>query len=103
MWELSTNLEQLPAWEFALYPGKLEAGGPHGSLAPTAGSKPWREDQGEIDNEGGHLYDHMQMLYEEAFCLEPVQTQGMEDAIGLVQFILSFYHRNFLTLNSGTL
>ena len=102
MWDLSAKLEQLPVWEFAPYLGKLEAGAPPVSLVPPAGSKPWREDQGEIDEEGGHLYDHNKMLYEENFHPEPVQTQRMEDAIALVRIILPFYHMNFLNINSGT-
>ena len=44
MWELTSKLEQLPAWEFGIYPGELEAGGSPVSLAPLAGSKPQRED-----------------------------------------------------------
>ena len=53
MWELTAKLEQLPAWEFTLYLRELEVGGPHLSLAPWAGSKPKREDLGEVDEEGG--------------------------------------------------
>ena len=42
------------------------------------------EDQREVDEEGGHLYDCIKMLYEEDFCPEPVLTQGTEDAIAFV-------------------
>ena len=40
------------------------------------------------------------MLYEENFHPEPVWTQGIEDAIGLVSIILSFHCMNFPTFNS---
>ena len=84
MWELTAKLEQLPAWEFATYLGELGAGKPPVSLAPPAGSKPLMEDKEEVDKEGGHLYDHIKMLYEKDFCPKPVLTQRTEDAIALV-------------------
>ena len=84
MWELTTELEQLPAWEFATHPGKLKAGGPPVSLVPLAGSKPQLEDQREVDKEGGHLYNCIKILHKGNFCLEPVLIRGMEDVIALV-------------------
>ena len=83
MQKLTAKLEQLHVWKFTLYLGDLEVGGPPVSLTNLADSKPQREDWGEIDEEGGHLYDHMKMLYEEDFCLEPVCTQRTEGAIAL--------------------
>ena len=62
MQELSAQLQQLPEWEFALYPGELEAGGPPASLAPPSGSKSQKGDQGEMDEEGGHLYEHINIV-----------------------------------------
>ena len=90
MQELSALLMWLPAWEFGPYPGELEAGGPLVSLTPLLGSKPWKGDLGEIDEEGGHLYGHIKILYEENFHPDPVQTQGMEDALALVKSTLPF-------------
>ena len=89
MWELTTKLEQLAAWEFVPYLGELEVGRPPLYLAPWAGSKPQREDWGVVDEEGDHLYDCIKMLYEDDFCPEPVLTQGMEDAIALVSELSS--------------
>ena len=40
MWEQTAKFEQLPAWEFALYPGESEAGRPSVYLAHLTGSKP---------------------------------------------------------------
>ena len=84
MWELTAKLEQLPAWEFAMYLGELQDGRPPVSLAPLVASKPQMEDQGKVDEEGGYVYDCIKMLYEENFCPQPMLTQGMEDAIVLV-------------------
>ena len=72
MWDLTAKLEQLPALEFVTYPRELEAGRPTVYLAPSVDSKPQIEDQGQVDEEGGHLYNHIKMLYEEDLCLEPV-------------------------------
>ena len=71
-----------------MYPGEFEAGRPPVSLAPPMGSQ--MEDQGEVDEKGGHLYDCIKMLYEEDFCLEPVLAHTMEDAIALVSNLSSF-------------
>ena len=65
MQELDAQLKQLPAWELATYPGELEAGGPPKSLAPPVGSKPWKKDRGDIDEDRGHWFDRIKMLYEE--------------------------------------
>ena len=69
--------------------GSWEASMPPVSLAPPVGSKSWREDWGEVDKEGGHLYDCIKALYEEDFHPEPVLTQGTEDAIALVSILSS--------------
>ena len=84
MWELNAKLKQLPAWQLATSLGELEAGGPPKSLAPSVGSKSQKEDRGDIDEDGGHLYDRIKMMYEEGYDPEPVLTQGTEDAISLV-------------------
>ena len=34
--------------------------------------------------DGGYLYDKMRMSYEEDYELDPVLTQGMEDAISII-------------------
>ena len=65
MWELTAKLEQLPAGEFATYPGELEAGGFPVFLASPVGFKPWIEDQGNVGKEGGHIYDCIKMLYQD--------------------------------------
>ena len=53
---------------------------------------------GEVDKEGGHLYNCIKMLYEEAFHPEPVLTQGTEDALNLeVTSPLPTLGMNFLT------
>ena len=90
MWGLSAQLEQLPAWEFTPYPEELEAGEPPVSLTPPLSSKPQKGDQGEIDEEAGHLYNHIKMPYEKNFYPGPVQTQEMEDALALVRSALPF-------------
>ena len=41
-----------------------------------------------MDEEGGYLYKHIKMLYEEDYHPEPVQTHGTEDAISLVSSLL---------------
>ena len=65
MQELGEKLKQLPGWEVSTYLGPLEAGGPPKSLTPLVGSKPWKEDRGDIDEDRSYLYDRIKMLYEE--------------------------------------
>ena len=84
MQELDAKLKQLPAWELAPYPVELEAGGSPESLAPPEDSKPQKEDRRDIDEDGGHLYDRIKMLYEEGYEPEPVLTQRREDAISII-------------------
>ena len=67
MQEFDTKLKQLPVWELAIYPGELGTGGPPMSLAPPAGSKPQKEDRGDVDEGGGHLYNWVKMMYEEGY------------------------------------
>ena len=47
------------------YPGELEVDGPPVSLAPPVGPKSQVEDLGEVDKEGGHLYECIKMFYKE--------------------------------------
>ena len=54
------------------------------SLAPLLGSKPQKEDKGDIDEDGGHLYDRINMLYKEDYEPEPVLTQRMDDGISII-------------------
>ena len=61
------RLKQLPAWELTAYLGQLEAGRSPKSLALPVGSKPQKEDRGDVDEDGGHLYDWVKMLYEEGY------------------------------------
>ena len=82
--DAGTGCKQLPAWELAAYLGEMEAGGPSKSLAPLVGSKPWKKDKGDIDEDVGHLYDRTKMLYKEDYEPEPVLTRGMEDAISII-------------------
>ena len=85
MWELTTK----PAWEFVMYLVELEAGRP--SVSPASrGLQTLEERSREVDEEGGHLYDHIKMLYKEDFHPEPVLTQGMEDSIALVSNLSPF-------------
>ena len=63
MQELDAKLKKLPAWELATYPGMFEAGEHPKSLAPPVGFKPWKEDGGDIEENGGHLYDRIKMLF----------------------------------------
>ena len=56
---------QATPWELVTYLGELEAGRPPKSLAPPVGSKPQREDWGDVNEDGSHLYDRVEMLYEE--------------------------------------
>ena len=78
----------------------LEAGGPPKSLAPMVGSKHWKEDQGDIDENGGHLYNRIKMFYREGHKPDPVLTHGMEDAISIVSNISPpCLKHEFLTLN----
>ena len=56
MQELDAKLKQLPVWELATYMGALETGGPPESLSPPVGSKPWKEDREDIDEDGDCLY-----------------------------------------------
>ena len=91
MQEFDTKLKQLPAWELAIYLGELEAGGPPVFLAPPVGSKPQKEDWGDVDEDRGHLYNQVKMQYEEGYELSPVFTQGMEDAISIVSNLSTFY------------
>ena len=53
-------------------------------LALPVGSKPWKEDQGDIDDNGGHLYNWVKMLYEEGNEPRAVLTQRTEDTILIV-------------------
>ena len=84
MQELDAKFQQLPAWELTTSLGELEAGRPPESLAPLVGSKPCKEDRGDIDEHRGHLYDRVEMLYKEGYEPKPVLTQGMEDAISII-------------------
>ena len=52
MWEADIKLKQLQAWELLAYLGELEAGRPLESLALPVDSKPQKEDQGDIDEDG---------------------------------------------------
>ena len=72
------------------------------SLAPLVGSKLQMEDQGEVGEEGGHLYDHIKMVYEEDFCPESVLTQGMEDAIVLVSNLSPFLSEAWIFLSPNS-
>ena len=81
MQELDATLWVL---ELATYPGEMEAGGPPESLAPPVGSKSWKEDVGDIDEDGGHLYDRIKMLCEEGHEPEPVLTHGREGVILII-------------------
>ena len=82
--ELDAKLKQLPAWELATYLGESEAGRPLKSLAPLVDSKSWKEDQGDIYEDGGHMYDRVKCFMERAPKPEPVLTCGTEDAILIV-------------------
>ena len=96
MWEFNAKLKQLPVCELTIYLRELEAGGPPVSLAPPLGSKPWKEDWGEVHEDGGHLYDWVKMLYEEGYEPGPVFTQRMEDAILIVSTLSPFYMQHEL-------
>ena len=86
----------MPAWMFTTYLGELEVGGPRVSLTPPAGSKSQPEDQGEVDEEGRHLCEHIKKLYKENYLSELLHTHGMEDAISLV----SSFSPSYLSMNS---
>ena len=60
-------------------------------LAPPVGSKPWKEDWGDVDEDGGHLYDQVKMLYEEGYESSLVFTQGIEDTIPVMSNLSPFY------------
>ena len=72
------------------------------------GSKPKKEDRRDIDEDQGHLYDRIKMLYEEGYELEPVLTQGMEDAISIISNLFppclkhefSYHKQSHLITNS---
>ena len=53
------------------------------------GSKPWREELGDVDEDGGHLYDRVKMLYKEGYKPKSVLPQGMEDAISIISNLSS--------------
>ena len=74
----------MPAWMFTTYPGDLEVGGHPVSLILPADPKSKTEDQGELDEEGGHLYEHIKILCEEDYRPKPVHTHGMAEALALV-------------------
>ena len=91
MQELDTKLKQLPAWELTTYPGELEAGRPPKSQALLVGSKPQKEDRGDVEKDGGHLYDRLKMLYKEIYEPKPVLIQGMEDTISIISNLFPPY------------
>ena len=100
MQELDAKLKWLLAWELATYLGELKAGGSPEFLAPLVGSKPQKEDKGDIDEDRSHLYDRIKMLYEEDYELEPVLTHRTEDAISVVISPLLASSMNYPTHNS---
>ena len=67
MWQLADKLKQMLVWELVTNPEELEAGRPYKSLAPPVGSKPQREDQGNVHEDSRHLYNWVKMLYEEGY------------------------------------
>ena len=48
----------------------------------------YQSEAGEVDKEGGHLYECIEMLYKEDYHQELVQIHWMEDAISLVSSLL---------------
>ena len=87
--ELDAKLKQLPTWELAAYLRVLEAGMLPEFLAPAVGSKPQKENQGDVDEGGGHLNDRVKILYVEGYKPKTVLTQGMEDVISIISNLLS--------------
>ena len=65
---------------FTTYLEELEVGSPPVSH-PSSGPQIPSRRLGEVDEEGGHLYKHLKMMYKEGYHPEPVQTQGTQDAI----------------------
>ena len=55
-------------------PRGAEVGGPPVSLTLPADPKSQVEDWGEVDKEGGHLYEYIKIIYEEDYHPEPVHT-----------------------------
>ena len=82
--ELHARLKQMQVWELTTYLGEFEAGGLTESLALPVGSKPQKEDWGDIDEDGGHLYNWVKMLFEDGYETRAVLTRGMEDAILII-------------------
>ena len=74
----------MPVWMITTYPRELEVGSPLVFLCPSSRPQVLSRRLGEVDEEGGHLYKDIKMLYEEDYCQELVQTWGTEDAISLV-------------------
>ena len=68
----------MPVWVFMTYLGELEVGGPLVSLIVPADPKSQAEDWGEVDEEEGHLFLHIKILYEEDYHPKPVHTHGMQ-------------------------
>ena len=81
----------MPVWMFITYPGELQVGGPLVSLNLPANPTSQSEDQGEVDEEGGHLYKHIKILYEEDYHPEPVHTHGTVQTLALVSCLSPFF------------
>ena len=103
MQELDAKLKQLPASGLATYLGELEAGGSPKSAAPLVGFMPWKDDRGDVDEDGGHLYDREKMLYEEGYEPKPVLTQETEEAILVVSTFSPCLEHKFSYPNSSVL
>ena len=61
------------------------------SLALPVGSEPQKEDQGDVDEDGDHLYDQVKMLVEEGYEPSPVFTQEIGDVMSIVSNLSPFY------------
>ena len=81
----------MPVRMLTMHPGELEVRGPVVTLILPADPKSQAEDWGEVDEEGGHLYECIKIIYEEDYHPKPVHTHGMVDALALVSSLSSFY------------
>ena len=79
----------MPAWMVTTYPGELLLGSPPISLVLPADPKSQAEDWREVDEEGGHLYDSIKILYKEDYHPKPVHTHEMADVLALVSSLSS--------------
>ena len=80
-WHLLLNYPGSLLANSGLCQGELTAGGAPISTIPVKGPKSQKEELGEMDEDGGHLYKRIKHLYKEGFEPGKLAIQGTTDSL----------------------